>query len=103
MRSIEARFQRTVVEALEEFEKKGMCPAEHICFAGAIKGQGYTRRTLRANYKKLVPQEQYDINDLVDIVENLVELSQKSAEENTSEDFFARDDEEERIDDSSID
>ncbi len=67
MRSIEARF-------LSSERDNPICGA-YIHLARAVRSQGFSRRSLMENFKKLMPEDEYDRADTKALVDYLDELT----------------------------
>ena len=67
MRSIERRFK--------EIENKNPFWSSYICFAEAVKGQKFSRRTISIWFSKLVEKSDYGAKDKKALITNLEALS----------------------------
>jgi predicted RNA-binding protein YlxR (DUF448 family) len=56
---------------------KGKNPywSDYICFAEAVCGRKFSRKTIIRNFNSLVNKEEYAKNEKKEIIEHLVELS----------------------------
>lgn len=81
MKSIERRFIAVSTNSPEL--------SSYICFAKAIRDQGFTRRIVRNWFDKLVEKEDYLESDANSLVGELTKLS-KHPEDDTFRTEFAR-------------
>jgi len=54
--------------------------SDYICFAEAVRGRKFSRKTIIRNFNSLLDREEYEKGEKGEIIEHLVELS-KVAEE----------------------
>ncbi len=69
MRSIENNFR--------SIQKKNPYWSSYICFVGTIKGRGYTRRSVREAFNKLVDKGDYDEAEKMNIIAELQEFANR--------------------------
>ena len=55
--------------------------SSYICFAEAIDGQNFSKKTITSHFKALIEKDDYDKRDKKGLIKNLLSLSQKTAEE----------------------
>ena len=67
MKSIERRF--------DNIAEKNQSWSSYVCFAEAVKGQGFTRQTLHRWFQKLVDKDDYSQGDKKELLTNLENLS----------------------------
>jgi hypothetical protein len=67
MRSILARFK--------EVESKNPSLSSYICFAMAVKGQGFGYETVTKSFTKCVSKDDYEKKDRPELIRQLVRLS----------------------------
>jgi len=67
MRSIERRFKTKI--------QKYPNHSTYICFAEAVKNQGFDRRSIRYWFDRLIDKEDYQRSDANSLVKQLHELS----------------------------
>lgn len=74
MKSLERRFK--------SIRKRHEFWSDSTCFAEAVAGRGFTKRTIEKYHNKLVSKTEYCYDDKKDIIKHLVKLS-KGAEDDT--------------------
>ena len=79
MKSIRANFDKN--------KKRNPQYGDYICLMQAIRGKGYTRRTLYSNFMALINSEDYDKEEISTLVDQLHEAS-KPLEDCTTEGKF---------------
>ena len=67
MKSIERRFNNIA--------EKNPCWSSYICFAEAIKGQGFSKQTIHRWFHKLVDKNDYARSEKQEILQGLDNLS----------------------------
>lgn len=72
---------RSVVRVFNKIKRLNPYWSDYICFAESIKGREFNRPTITRHFNRLVSKEDYEIKDRKRIVDFLVRLSKKGAEE----------------------
>ena len=73
MKSLERRHRN--------IQEKNPCWSSYICFANAVTGQNFTRRSIQFWFNKLVDKNDYSQKDKKDIIIHLTKLN-KPIEDN---------------------
>jgi hypothetical protein len=73
MKSIEARF--------EQVRERNPNYSAYLCFAHAVKGQQFSRKTLASWFNKLVPESEYGDGERKDTVDFLMTLNNEPRKE----------------------
>jgi len=68
---------RSVRRAFERIRAENPYWSSLLCFAEAVRGRNFSRRTIVRNFNVLVDKEDYAKNERKKIVEFLVELSKR--------------------------
>jgi len=79
---------RSVRRVFKRIEAKNPYRSSLLCFAEAVRGRSFSRKTIIRNFNALVDKEDYAKNERKEIVEFLAELS-KDAEEGYFKGKFA--------------
>jgi len=66
---------RSVKRVFKRIEAENPYWSSLLCFAEAVRGRNFSRRTIVRNFNALVDKEDYAKNERKEIVEFLVELS----------------------------
>jgi len=66
---------RSVRRVFKRIEAKNPCWSSLLCFAEAVRGRNFSRRTILRNFNALVDEEDYAKDEKNEIIEFLVELS----------------------------
>jgi len=66
---------RSVKRVFNKIKSRNPYWSDYICFAEAIRGRRFSRKTIIRNFNSLVDKEEYARSEKREIIEHLVELS----------------------------
>ncbi len=69
---------RSVRRVFEKIRAKNPLWSSYLCFAEAVRGKHFSRRTILKNFNALVDKKDYARNEKKEIIDLLVELSESS-------------------------
>ena len=73
MKSLQRRFNN--------ISKQNPYWGSWTCFAGAVRDQEFSKRTISKHFNALVEKDDYDKRDKKELIKNLLSLSQNITEE----------------------